>query len=158
MTARIREFLRKRADDGPCLVVDLDVVRENYLAFAKALPDTKVFYAVKANPNLAVLRHLAGMGLGADVASGGELRHVLRARFDPTHVVMTGPGKRDEELAAAVDAMPSGTAIMANAIRVAAMPRMGFLLVAGSCPAIYIATLCIVPYLIPSGTSPTWKA
>jgi len=31
-------------------VVDLDVVRDNYLAFAKALPDTKVFYAVKANP------------------------------------------------------------------------------------------------------------
>ena len=42
MTARIRQFLRKRAEDGPCLVVDLDVVRENYLAFAKALPDTKI--------------------------------------------------------------------------------------------------------------------
>src|SRR5216683_5512514 len=50
MTERIREFLRQRADDGPCLVVDLDIVRDNYLAFAKALPDTKVFYAVKANP------------------------------------------------------------------------------------------------------------
>ena len=35
MTARIRQFLRKRAEDGPCLVVDLDVVRENYLAFAR---------------------------------------------------------------------------------------------------------------------------
>ena len=41
---------RKRAEDGPCLVVDLDVVRENYQTFAKALPDTRVFYAVKANP------------------------------------------------------------------------------------------------------------
>ena len=50
MTARIRDFLRKRTDDGPCLVVDLDVVRDNYQAFAKALPDTRVFYAVKANP------------------------------------------------------------------------------------------------------------
>ena len=37
-------------DDGPCLVVDLDVVRDNYKAFAKALPDSRVFYAVKANP------------------------------------------------------------------------------------------------------------
>ncbi|HKM87622.1 MAG TPA: ornithine decarboxylase, partial [Xanthobacteraceae bacterium] len=43
MTARIRDFLRNRSDDGPCLVVDLDVVRENYLGFAKALPDTRVF-------------------------------------------------------------------------------------------------------------------
>jgi ornithine decarboxylase len=50
MTERIREFLRNRRDDGPCLVVDLDVVRENYLAFAHALPDTRVFYAIKANP------------------------------------------------------------------------------------------------------------
>ena len=54
MTERIREFLRSRRaegkDDAPCLVVDLDVVRDNYQAFAKALPDTRVFYAVKANP------------------------------------------------------------------------------------------------------------
>ena len=39
MTERIREFLRRRRDegldDGPCLVVDLDVVRDNYAAFAK---------------------------------------------------------------------------------------------------------------------------
>ena len=42
MTERIREFLKTRPDDGPCLVVDLDVVRDNYAAFAKALPDTRV--------------------------------------------------------------------------------------------------------------------
>ena len=50
MTTRIREFLKRRPEDGPCLVLDLDVVRDNYLGFAKALPDTRVFYAVKANP------------------------------------------------------------------------------------------------------------
>ncbi len=63
MTARIREFLKRRKDEGPCLVVDLDVVRENYLAFAKSLPDTKVFYAVKANPAPEILKLLAGAGL-----------------------------------------------------------------------------------------------
>ena len=68
MTARIRQFLRKRAEDGPCLVVDLDVVRENYLAFAKALPDTKVFYAVKANPAPEVLALLAALGSSFDAA------------------------------------------------------------------------------------------
>src|ERR1700677_1463336 len=50
MTERIHEFLRCRNEDGPCLVVDLEVVRENYGVFANALPDTRVFYAVKANP------------------------------------------------------------------------------------------------------------
>jgi len=59
MTERIREFLRSRREDGPCLVVDLEVVRENYLSFARALPDTRVFYAVKANPSPEVLKLLA---------------------------------------------------------------------------------------------------
>ena len=62
MTARIREFLKNRPDEGPCLVVDLDVVRDNYTAFAKALPDTRVFYAVKANPAPEVLALLAKLG------------------------------------------------------------------------------------------------
>ena len=66
MTERIQDFLRLRRDagkdTGPCLVVDLEVVRDNYAAFAKALPDTRVFYAVKANPEPAVLDLLAQIG------------------------------------------------------------------------------------------------
>lgn len=89
----------------PAHVCDLDAVGERADALRAALPGAcDLAYAVKANPNLAVLRHLAGRGLGADVASGGELRHALRAGFDPARVVFTGPGKRDDELAAAVAA------------------------------------------------------
>ena len=62
MTERIREFLRNRREDGPCLVVDLDVVRDNYAKFARALPDTRVFYAVKANPEPLLLKLLAELG------------------------------------------------------------------------------------------------
>jgi ornithine decarboxylase len=79
MTARIREFLKNRPDDGPCLVVDLDVVRDNYMAFAKALPDTRVFYAVKANPAPEVLSLLAGLGSCFDIASVSEIDLVLAA-------------------------------------------------------------------------------
>ena len=56
-------------------------------------------YAVKANPALAVVAHLGRLGLGADVASAGELATAIRAGIDPGRIVMTGPGKRDEELA-----------------------------------------------------------
>ncbi len=63
MTERIQEFLRSRRNEGqdvePCLVVDLEVVRDNYQTFAKALPDSRVFYAVKANPAPEVLSLLA---------------------------------------------------------------------------------------------------
>jgi len=101
MTARIREFLRKRADDGPCLVVDLDVVRENYLAFAKALPDTKVFYAVKANPAPEVLALLAGLGSSFDTASVAEVEMVLAAGAKPDRISFGNTIKKERDVARA---------------------------------------------------------
>ena len=89
----------------PFYAYDLDVVSRQVAALQAVLPTRfDLAYAVKANPNLSVLRHLAGAGLGADVASGGELRQVVRAGFGAERVVFTGPGKRDEELRAAVEA------------------------------------------------------
>ena len=89
----------------PFYAYDLDVVGRQVDALRRRLPSSvDLAYAVKANPSLAILRRLAGVGLGADVASGGELRQALRAGFVAGDVVVTGPGKRDEELAAAVDA------------------------------------------------------
>jgi diaminopimelate decarboxylase len=89
----------------PLYAYDLDVVTRQVQALTRALPPAfDLAYAVKANPDLAVLRHLAALGLGADVASAGELRHAVRAGIAPDRIVVTGPGKRDEELAAAVEA------------------------------------------------------
>ena len=94
MTARIREFLKTRKDPGPCLVLDLDVVRDNYLAFAKTLPDTKVFYAVKANPAPEILKLLASLGSCFDVASVGEIDMVLAAGATPERISY---GNTDQE-------------------------------------------------------------
>ncbi|MCJ2132010.1 type III PLP-dependent enzyme [Methylobacterium sp. E-045] len=81
MTDRIRDFLRARRDmgqdEGPVMVLDLDVVRDNFTAFARALPDTRVFYAVKANPAPEVLRLLAEMGSCFDTASVVEVEMAL---------------------------------------------------------------------------------
>src|SRR5215212_5308822 len=79
MTERIREFLRNRRDDGPCMVLDLEVVRDNYAKFARALPNTRVFYAVKANPAPEVLRLLTLLGSCFDAASVAEVEMVLAA-------------------------------------------------------------------------------
>src|SRR5688572_1489411 len=101
MTARIRDFLRRRADDGPCLVVDLDVVRENYLAFAKALPDTKVFYAVKANPAPEVLSLLAVLGSCFDTASVAEIEMVLAAGAPADRISFGNTIKKERDVARA---------------------------------------------------------
>ncbi len=63
-----------------------------------------VCYAVKANANLAVLNLLARLGSGFDIVSGGELFRVIRAGGDPRKVVFSGVGKRDDEIAFALEA------------------------------------------------------
>jgi diaminopimelate decarboxylase len=89
----------------PLYVYDLDVVDGQVAALRAVLPPVaELAYAVKANPALAVVTHLGRLGLGADVASGGELETVRRAGITADRVVMTGPGKRDDELRAAVAA------------------------------------------------------
>ena len=90
---------------SPLFVYDLDVAAARVAMLRAAMPDgVEVAYAVKANPSPAILRHLASLGLGADIASGGELVAVTRTGFDLGRVVMTGPGKTDAEIAAAVRA------------------------------------------------------
>jgi len=88
----------------PFYAYDLDVMERQATALRAVLPQiADVAFAVKANPALAVVAHLGRLGLGADVASGGELELVGQAGIPPDRIVMTGPGKRDDELRAAVD-------------------------------------------------------
>ena len=101
MTMRINDFLRDRRDDGPCLVVDLDVVRENYLGFAKALPDTRAFYAVKANPAPEVLSLLAGLGSCFDTASVPEIEMVLAAGATADRISYGNTIKKERDIARA---------------------------------------------------------
>ncbi len=63
-----------------------------------------VCYAVKANSNLAVLDLFARLGSGFDIVSGGELYRVIKAGGDPGKVVFSGVGKRDDEIAFALEA------------------------------------------------------
>ena len=91
------------AHGSPLYVYDLAAIRARVAHLRAVLPArTEVAFAVKANPSPAVLAALAGAGVGADVASGGELRAVLRAGSSPERIVFTGPGKTDAELEAAL--------------------------------------------------------
>ncbi len=99
MTERIHAFLRDRTEDGPCLVVDLDVVRSNYNAFAKSLPDTRVFYAVKANPSPQVLSLLAGLGSCFDTASVAEIDMALAAGATPDRISYGNTIKKERDIA-----------------------------------------------------------
>jgi diaminopimelate decarboxylase len=64
---------------------------------------TDVAFAVKANPNLAVLRVLSNAGMGADVVSGGELERALAAGMAPHRIVFSGVGKTQAEMGQGLD-------------------------------------------------------
>jgi len=78
----------------------------HYQVFADALSglDTKIFYAVKANSNVALVRLLARQGAGADIVSAGELAIALAAGVAPADIVYSGVGKKREEMRAALEA------------------------------------------------------
>ena len=67
------------------------------------LDDPHIAFAVKANPNLAVLKILANEGYGADVVSGGELTRALAAGMKPEDIVFSGVGKTHAELLQGLD-------------------------------------------------------
>ncbi|WP_114521890.1 diaminopimelate decarboxylase [Altererythrobacter sp. ZODW24] len=69
-----------------------------------ALDDPQIHFAVKSNPNLAVLKVLQQEGYGADVVSGGELARALAADMAPEKIVFSGVGKTDAELMQGLDA------------------------------------------------------
>src|SRR6202011_4230295 len=101
MNERIREFLRNRREDGPCLVVDLAVVRENYESFAKALPASRVFYAVKANPAPELLALLVLLGSCFDTASVAEIEMVLAAGAKADRISFGNTIKKERDVARA---------------------------------------------------------
>lgn len=71
----------------------------------QALPTTvKLHYAIKANPMPALVRYLASLVDGLDVASVGELEIALASGITPSEISFAGPGKREPELAAAIRA------------------------------------------------------
>ncbi len=100
-TARILDFLRDRRPEGPCLVVDLEVIADNYRAFTRAMPDTRIFYAVKANPAPEILKLLADMGSCFDTASVPEIEMALAAGATPDRISFGNTIKKERDIARA---------------------------------------------------------
>ena len=100
-TARILDFINTRRPEGPCLVVDLDVVRDNFGAFRHALPYSAIYYAVKANPAPEILQLLASLGSNFDCASVAEIQMALDAGADASRISFGNTIKKERDIARA---------------------------------------------------------
>lgn len=98
--------IRGQVAERPFYLYSRDRVTTSYTAYAEALHDMEsiVCYAVKANNNLHIMKHLQGLGAGAVLVSGNELKFAQAAGFDTTRTVFNGNGKLPWELEAAAEA------------------------------------------------------
>jgi ornithine decarboxylase len=102
-TARLDRFLSEQSNPTPLVVVDLEIVRAQYLALLQLFQQTAVFYAVKANPAPAVIGALAALGARFDLASEGEIDRCLGLGIAADRLSFGNTIKREAEIARAYD-------------------------------------------------------
>ena len=89
----------------PYYVYDFDYITKQYEELKSAFRARKslIAYAVKANSNLSVIKHLANLGAGADCVSIGEVKRALKVGIPSYKIIFSGVGKRDDEIKQALE-------------------------------------------------------
>lgn len=121
------------AGDTPLFVYDMAIVEAQIRRFRDAMPSRiDLHYAIKANPYAPLLARMATQVDGFDIASGGELTMALESGMTPHAISFAGPGKRDDELSAAIfagvtinlESEGEGRRALAIADRIGKTPRL----------------------------------
>lgn len=92
-----------RTFETPFLIIDLDIIEENYRKLAAAIPDCKIFYAIKANSHPRILERLRDLGSNFDVASIGEIKKLMNLGVTADRMIFANPIKREKDIAEAYD-------------------------------------------------------
>ncbi len=94
-----------RQHGTPTYVYSAATMADNYRRLANSLSglDVQLCFAMKANSNLAVLRHFANLGAAFDLVSSGELKRALAAGGNPQACVFAGVGKTEAEIKFALE-------------------------------------------------------
>jgi ornithine decarboxylase len=87
-----------RALETLCIVINLQAIKNNYITLRELFPYSQVYYAVKANPERAVVSMLADLGANFDLASRPELDTLLALNIDPARVSYGNTIKKLKEI------------------------------------------------------------
>ena len=98
-SAKIDTFLRESDAPTPFVVVDVDLVEERYTQLVEAIPEARVYYAVKANPALPIIERLVRLGSAFDVASPAEIDRCLEAGANPDDISYGNTIKKRRDIA-----------------------------------------------------------
>ncbi len=103
MSMNFKELANKY--QTPYYVYDFDHITKQYQELKEAFKARKslISYAVKANSNLSVIKHLGDQGSGADCVSIGEVKRALKAGIPKYKIIFSGVGKIDDEITQALE-------------------------------------------------------
>ncbi|MDR3326438.1 MAG: type III PLP-dependent enzyme [Rhodospirillaceae bacterium] len=103
MTTKILRFLAEQQPSTPCLIVDLDVIVNNYNAMRNFLPAVEIFYAVKANPAKEVISLLVDLKSCFDAAGRQEIEQIIAAGATTDRILFGNTIKKQKDIAWAYD-------------------------------------------------------
>ncbi|MCX5905398.1 MAG: alanine racemase [Proteobacteria bacterium] len=93
-----------RQNPTPCYLYFLKIVEKRFADLKACLPPGfKIHYALKANPNVQLIRTMKALGAGADAASMGEIKSALACGISSASIEFSGPGKTEQEILFAVN-------------------------------------------------------
>lgn len=90
---KVLSYIASSDEAPPYLLIDKDVVKEKVSIIGRNIRNSKVFYAVKANPDMEVLRFLNSLGVGFEIASEGELQILAALGVGPERIITSNPIK-----------------------------------------------------------------
>lgn len=96
-------WIASHDDEPPYLLIDRETLKEKALLIGKGIRNSKVFYAVKANPDIEVIKYLNNLGIGFEIASEGELAILKELNVDPKKIITSNPVKTFKFLKEAVE-------------------------------------------------------
>jgi ornithine decarboxylase len=103
MSAKIARYLVEQQPETPCVVIDLDVITDNYRTMKRLLPLAQIFYAVKANPAPEIVNVLNSHGSSFDTASRGEIDLCLGLGAPAEKISFGNTIKKERDIAYAYD-------------------------------------------------------
>lgn len=90
---KVLNYIASSDEAPPYLLIDREVVKEKVSTIGKNIRNSRVFYAVKANPDIEVLRFLDSLDVGFEIASEGELQILASLGVGPERIITSNPIK-----------------------------------------------------------------
>ena len=94
----INDYIEDNQSERAFYLIDLGEIIKSFSRWITLLPNVKPYYAVKCNPNIAILDALANLGANFDCASQAEIKTIIELTNDPSRIIFANPCKMSNQI------------------------------------------------------------